>query len=56
MKYILPALLFSFVCSAGWFCAWIGGVEPFTQAAGLISAMTIILASFVALAASNVKL
>ena len=56
IKMVLPALVFSFVCAAGWFCAWIGGVQPFTEQAGLIALSTISVASCMAVGVSGVKL
>ena len=41
MKYIESALIFIFVCFLGFFIAWIGGVEPFTEVAGAIAFLTI---------------
>ena len=56
IKMVLPALVFSFVCAAGWFCAWIGGVQPFTGLAGLIAFATLFVASCMAAGVSGVKL
>lgn len=56
IKMVLPALVLSFVCICGWFCAWIGGVQPFTAQAGLIAFATIFFGSCMALAVSGVKL
>lgn len=55
IKMVLPTLVFSFVCAAGWFCAWIGGVQPFTGLAGSIAFITISFASCVAVGVSGVK-
>ena len=56
IKMVLPALVFSFVCAAGWFCAWIGGVQPFTEQAGAIALITLFVASCLALGVFGVKL
>ena len=56
IKMVLSALVFSFVCAAGWFCAWIGGVQPFTEQAGLIAFVTLFFASCMAAGVSGVKL
>ena len=56
IKMVLPALVFSFVCAAGWFCAWIGGVQPFTEQAGLIAFVTLFFASCMVAGVSGVKL
>ena len=56
IKMVLAAMVFSFVCAAGWFCAWIGGVQPFTAQAGLIAFATLFVASCMVAGVSGVKL
>ena len=42
---VLSALIFTSICAAGFFCAWIGGVQPFTGEAGLIALVAVVTAS-----------
>ena len=41
----LAVLIFTAICAVGFFCAWIGGVQPFTGQAGFISMLTFGVAS-----------
>lgn len=45
IRAVLSALIFTTICAAGFFCAWIGGVQPFTGQAGFISMLTFGVAS-----------
>ena len=45
LRAALAVLIFISICGAGFFCAWIGGVQPFTGQAGFISMLTFGVAS-----------
>ena len=44
MRYIKLALSFIFICVMGLFTSWIGGIEPFTEAAGWSALFTFLVA------------
>ena len=48
LRAALAVLIFISICGAGFFCAWIGGVQPFTTDAGLIALMTLLPATLFA--------
>ena len=45
LRATLAALIFTSICVAAFFCAWIGGVQPFTGEAGFIALVAVITAS-----------
>ena len=50
LRAALAVLIFTAICAVGFFCAWIGGVKPFTPDAGLAALFTFLWAAVAAVA------
>lgn len=46
IKSVLSVITFILICAASAFSFWIGGGEPFTEIAGVVSAITIAFSAY----------
>lgn len=50
LRALFSGLVAALICGVGFFCAWIGGVKPFTPDAGLAALFTFLWAAVAAVA------